>query len=238
MDIGAMVQGTTGLVEIGVGLFGGAETRDKISALRKKYPKMSIPEAITQATELYRQESQRTRLPGQDLYEQQIGASTAQGISQAREAATSAADLLGATTSLYGQQSQALTQLEIEGARQQAQNRQLYGQQLNTLGQWQQQQYITNELIPWQTRMNELQGISQGFYDMLTGGINTLAASGANMSGGGSSPETISTQAAGGNTGYGMNYQPTTQAAGGNQTLGQYQYNPGGGQTLGQYIYS
>jgi hypothetical protein len=239
MDIGAMVQGTTGLVEIGVGIFGGKETREKIDELRKKYPKMSIPEAITQATELYKQGAQSSRLPGHDLYEQQIGASTAQGIARSREVATSAADLLGATTSLYGQQSQALTNLEIEGARQQAQNRQLYGQQLNTLGQWQHQQYITNELIPWQTRMNELQGTSQGFYDMLTGGINTLAASGANMSGGGSAPQTASTDISGQDvSGYGMNYQPTTQAAGGNQTLGQYQYNPGGGQTLGQYIYS
>lgn len=180
MDIGAIIQGVTGIGEIIAGKLIQDKTQDKIKALREQYPEMTIPEAIVSATDLYRQEAQRTRLPGQDLYEQEIQKSTAQGIAQSREAATSAADVLGATTSLYGQQSSAMTQLQIEAARQQARNKQLYGQQLNTLGQWQQQQYYMNEYYPWVSDMNRLEGIQQSAYDMLVGGINTLAASGAN----------------------------------------------------------
>jgi hypothetical protein len=107
-----------------------------------------------------------------------------------------------------------MTQLQIEAARQQAQNRQLYGQQLNTLGSWQHQEYLTNELIPWNVRMNELQGIQQSAYDMVVGGINTLAASGANMSGGGSTYDTPSssltnTQSSGAQYQYlGVQYDP------------------------------
>lgn len=182
MDIiSGAVAGGTGISEIVAGILGTEKAKDEIKKLRKAYPEMSIPEAIVQATDLYRQEAQRTQLPGYDLYRQQLEQGTAQGIAQSREAATSAADLLGATSSLYGQQSQALTQLEIEGARRQAQMQQLYGNQLNTLGQWQQQQYYMNEYYPWVERMNQAQGNLQSSYDMLTGGVTTLAGSGYGM---------------------------------------------------------
>jgi hypothetical protein len=192
-DVGAVIQGGVGIGEIVGGMIIQDETQGKIKDWQKKYPEMDIPTAIVQATDLYRQDAQRTRLPGQDLYESQIQQNTAQGISASREAATSAADLLGATTSLYGQQSQAMTNLEIEAARQQSANRTRYGQQLNTLGQWQQQQYYMNEYYPWVSQMNRLEGIQQSSYDMIVGGINTLSASGANMSSGsGGSPQTSS----------------------------------------------
>jgi len=179
--ISGAVQGGTGIAEIIAGVIGTNKSADAIKELRKEYPEMSIPDAIVQATDLYRQGAQQTRLPGQDLYEQQIQQGTAQGISASREAATSAADLLGATTSLYGQQSQSMTNLQIAAARQQAQNKQLYGQQLNTLGQWQQQEYYMNEYYPWVSEMNQMQGNLQSSYDMLTGGVSTLAGSGYGM---------------------------------------------------------
>ena len=179
--ISSAVAGGTGISEIIAGVIGTNKSADAIKELRKRYPEMSIPEAIVQATDLARQDAQRTRLPGQDLYEQQIAQSTAQGIAQSREAATSAADSLGATTSLYGQQSNAMTNLQIEAARQQAQNKKLYGQQLNTLGQWQQQQYYMNEYYPWVSEMEQMQGNLQSSYDMLTGGVSTLAGSGYGM---------------------------------------------------------
>ncbi|MCK5019141.1 MAG: hypothetical protein KAS32_18920 [Candidatus Peribacteraceae bacterium] len=187
--IGPAIEGSVGIGEIVAGALIQSETQEKIKKWREQYPKMDIPEAIVSATDLYAREAQRTQVAGYDLYQQQIGQKTAQGVTASREAATSAADLLGATTSLYGQQSQALTQLEIEGARQQAQSKQQYGQQLNVMGQWQQQQYYMNQYTPWVSRMNELQGIQQSAYDMLVGGINTLASSGASM-GGGTSPTT------------------------------------------------
>jgi hypothetical protein len=236
IDIGAIIQGGVGIGEIVGGMLIQDETSEKIKEWRKEYPEMDIPQSIIAATDLYAREAQRSQVPGYDLYAQQIGQSTARGVGAAREASTSAADLLGATTSLYGQQSQSLTQLEIEGARQQAQNRQLYGQQLNRQGMWEQQQYLTNELIPWNVRMNELQGIQQSAYDMIVGGINTLSASGANFGGGGATYDTPSSSFSGTDTSY-ANTSYTSNPSG--QTLGQNMYsgsNPSG-QTLGQNMY-
>ena len=248
--IGPAIQGSTGIGEIVGGMIIQDETQEKIKELRKKYPEMDIPTAITMATELARQDAMSSRMPGQDLYEQQIQQGTAQGISASREAATSAADLLGATTSLYGQQSQAMTNLQIEAARQQAMNRQRYGQQLNTLGQWQQQQYLMNEYYPWVSDMNRLEGIQQSSYDMIVGGINTLAQSGANMSGSGQSFNTDSSAMTNTQGSYptsqgsydmyanSMYGDPNSADWGNNMSLGTYQYNPQGNQTLGQYQYN
>ena len=246
-DIGAIIQGGVGVGEIVAGMLIQDETQDKIKDWKKKYPEMEIPEAIVQSTDLYRQASQQN-MPGYELYQQQLQQSTAQGVSASREAATSAADLLGATTSLYGQQSRAMTNLEIENARQRAQNKQLYAQSLQNLGSWQQQQYLMNEYYPWVSHLNELQGIQQSAYDMLVGGINTLAASGANMSGGGSTYNTPSDSMT--NTQSNFDWNAYNQTMGTsintqgstplttNQTMGQYQYNPSGQQTLGQYTYN
>lgn len=246
MDIiGGAIAGGSGISEIVAGIIGTNKSQDAIRKLRKEYPNMDIPTAITMATELARQDAQRTRLPGQDLYESQIQQSTAQGISASREAATSAADVLGATTSLYGQQSQAMTNLQIEAARQQAANRQRYGQQLNTLGQWQQQQYYMNEYYPWQAEMAQAQGNLQSSYDMLTGGISTLAGSGygmtSNIDSSGMTQQTQQTaldQNAYNNAmSANINYQGSTPLMT-NQSMSQYQYNPQGNQTLGQYQYN
>jgi|GEM_PF-3593832 len=213
--ISGAVAGGTAISEIVAGIIGTNKSKEAIQELRKAYPEMSIPEAIIQATDLARQDAQRTRLPGQDLYEQQIQQGTAQGIGAAREASTSAADLLGATTSLYGQQSQAMTNLQIEAARQQSQNRQRYGQQLNTLGQWQQQEYYMNDYYPWMAEMNQMQGNLQSSYDMLTGGVSTLAGSGYGMT------SDISS------SGMGTTQQQPTQSTGNvvNQDTGNYNYD-------------
>ena len=136
-----------------------AMTKAELGALdaSSNQPQMDIPTSLLDATALYKGLSEQTRMPGQDLYEQQIGQNTAQGMAAAREASTSAGDVLGAYSTLYGQQNQAMTNLQIEASRQQAMNQNLYGQQLNTLGQAEQQQYYMNEYYPWMTEMNMAQ---------------------------------------------------------------------------------
>lgn len=243
--ISGAVAGGTGIAEIISGVLGMEKAKDQIQDLRKEYPEMDIPTAIVQATDLFRQDAQRTRLPGQDLYESQIRQNTAQGVSASREAATSAADLLGATTSLYGQQSGAMTNLQIEAARQQATNRTRYGQQLNTLGQWQQQQYYINEYYPWQAEMAQAQGNLQSSYDIFTGGLGTLAGSGYGMTSSIDSSgmdqqvqqPNLDMNAYNNAMNANINYQGSTPLTT-NQSMSQYQYNPQGTQTLGQYTYN
>lgn len=246
--MGGTQQTLIGSLETSLGYKKKKDLEDDLKKLKAKYPEMDIPTAIVQATDLYRQASQQN-MPGYDLYQQQLQQSTAQGVSASREAATSAADLLGATTSLYGQQSRAMTNLEIENARQRAQARQMYGQQLNTLGSWQQQQYYMNEYYPWVANYNELQGQMQGAYDMMLGGINTMVAGAGTMSSSGASSYSTPTSgysnaqsnfdwnAYNQTMGASINTQGSTPLTT-NQTMGQYQYNPSGQQTLGQYTYN
>lgn len=183
---GGLAEGVQGIVMSYQGAEGSEKTAKEIEEWRKKYPVYKIPESIVSATDIYRQAAQSPTLAGQNLYEQQIGESTAQGVSQAREVATSASDLLGATTSMYGQQNQALTNLQIEAARQQAMNRSAYGNMLGMRAQYEDKAFTWNEAIPWQTRMNELQNQMQSYMDLVTQGQSTLTASYETFGGGAS----------------------------------------------------
>jgi hypothetical protein len=197
--IGAAVQGGTGIGEIVAGLLIQSETQEKIKEHRETRPIYEIPSSIQEQVDLLRQRAQ-TGLPGEDLIASQIQQGTAQGISASREAATSAADLLGATTQLYGSQTQALTDLQIQSARVRSQNELALAQGLGNKARFEEQAFIYNEALPFDIRMNELMGISQSAYDLTLGGINTLAASGANLSGSGATFDTQSSSLYGGNT--------------------------------------
>ena len=179
IDLGAIIEGGTGLGMTIAGVLAQGETQDKINAHRKTRKDYTVPGSIEEQLALLRQRSQQG-LPGEDVMAGQIRQGTAQGVAASREASTSAADLLGATTNLYGQQTQALSDLQIQSARQQASNQLDYAQGLGTHAQYQDKAFTYNEAIPYQTRLNELMGIQQGNWDMITGGIATIADSGAN----------------------------------------------------------
>lgn len=179
VDIGAIIQGGTGISEIIAGLIGTSKSQEKVEAHRLTRKDYTVPTSIEEQIEILRRRAQQG-LPGEDLISQQIQQGTAQGVAASRESATSAADLLGATTQLFGQQTQNLTDLQIASARQRSLNELDLTRGLGTLGEFQDKAFTYNEAIPWQTRMNELMGIQQSSFDMLTGGIETLAASGAN----------------------------------------------------------
>jgi len=181
VDIGAIVEGGTGVGMTIAGVLAQQETQDKINAHRDTRVDYTIPGSIEEQLALLRQRSQQG-LPGEDLIAGQIQQGTAQGVAASREAATSAADLLGATTNLYSTQTQNLTDLQIASARAKSQNQLDLAQGLGTHAQYQDKAFTYNEAIPYQTRMNELMGIQQGNWDMITGGIATIADSGANYS--------------------------------------------------------
>ena len=245
IDIGAIIQGGVGIGETVAGMLITQETQEKLKQQWEDRPIYEVPASIQEQVALLRARSQQG-LPGEELISGQIQQGTAQGISASREAATSAADLLGATTNLYGAQTRSLTDLAIQSAQQRSANELAYAQGLGTMAQYQDKAWTWNESLAWQTRRNELMGIQQSAYDMLVGGINTMAQSGANFSGSGQSYQTPSSSltATQAQPAYSQ-YQPTNtniQYGGStplttDMTMGQYQYNPSGGQTLGQYVY-
>ena len=221
VDVGAIIQGGTGIAQIIAGYLATEEGADKLRENWKTRPTYEIPQSMQEQLNLLRERSGQG-LPGEELIAGQIQGQTAQGVATSREAATSAADLMGATTSLYGNQTKAMTDLQIASARQQAANELQYAQGLGNMAQFEDKRWTWNESLKWQTRRNELQGIQQSNYDMFIGGINTLSSSGANFAGGGSSPETSSDSFAGGgnNQNQYLQYQPTFDTS---QTYGEQQ---------------
>lgn len=191
LDLGGLADAATGIIGGLVGASIQNQTQAEIKALLADRPDYEIPTSIQEQVELLRRRAQRG-LPGQDLIAGQIQQGTAQGIAASREAATSAADLLGATTQLYGQQTMNMTDLGIANARARSQNELALVQGLGTLGEFQDKAWNWNEGTRWQTEMNRLQGISQSAYDLTTGGIGAAT--------GGASDFLSSIDTGGGNT--------------------------------------
>ncbi len=84
--------------------------------LSKEQMNYTRPEEMTNALNILEGQAQErstpTRMPGQDLMEQQLAASTGRGVRDAQRGATSAAEMLSATQNLYSSQNRALTDIQ------------------------------------------------------------------------------------------------------------------------------
>ena len=189
VDIGGIIDSGTSIA----GLISGAiiqdETQAQLKKLQEERPEYDIPGSIQAQLELLRRKSQQG-LPGEDLIAGQIQQGTAQGITASREAATSAADLLGATTKLYSNQTQSMTNLGIESARARSQNEFAYAQGLGTMGQYEDKAWNWNKAVDWQTEMNRVMGISQSAYDLMMGGLGGVSSGLQGVTVGGDSEKT------------------------------------------------
>lgn len=178
----AIAEGITGIFQSYQGAEDSEEFAKKIKEHWKDRPVYSIPGSVEEATALLKAQSQQG-LPGQDLIEGQIQQDTAQGVAASRESATSAADLMGATTQMYSSQTQALTDLQVQSARQKVANTTAYTNMLKDKAAYEEQAFIYNEAQPWDIQMVELQKKLQGSMDLVTEGQATITDSYANFAG-------------------------------------------------------
>ena len=183
VDVGGIIDSGTSISALVAGAMLQDDVQAEIKKAQAERPEYEIPASIQEQLNLLRARSGRG-LPGEELMAGQIQGQTAQGISASREAATSAADLMGATTSLYGSQTKAMTDLQIASARQKAQNELAYAQGLGTMGEYQDKAWNWNEALDWQTTMNRLMGISQSAYDLQMGGLGGVSTAGSEVFGG------------------------------------------------------
>jgi len=187
--IGMGTVGVTGIVEALVGSDMYYDAQDDLDKLLRDRPEYEIPEEIRAMVDMYKRGAESTRLPGQDIYEEQIYGSTAQGISASREAATSASDVLGATTSLYGQQTGALSELQIAAAKKQQEQEQKYAQSLETLGQYQDKAWNWNVATPYQFDLQRASNEMELGYEMWSEGKDLIVQSGEMAAGSGGSSD-------------------------------------------------
>lgn len=110
-------------------------------------PEMETPEAITQMVNMARGQMYQ-RLPGADIYANQIGGATAAGLSAIKEMGAGS-EGLGALAGLYGSQMGSLQNLAGQEANFRAQGQQNYMSALQGLGDWQQQGWQWNQAEPY-----------------------------------------------------------------------------------------
>lgn len=148
--------GLGGLIKGGTQMFQGlADTRKgkRLEEEAGERPEFDIPESVDQVIRMYEQMS-RSGLPGQDLMQQDIQASTARTATTAGQLADSP---IAALTALGGAQQRelsALRDLQTRAASYQAQARQgLAGAHQMKAG-YETEQWRQNQLLPWEIGMN------------------------------------------------------------------------------------
>jgi hypothetical protein len=184
LTIMAIAQGAVGLGKTIYGMSQRRRAEQERERLLSQQPEFETPQSIEDLSSLYGQYLQdvRTRegLPGQAQIESNIRQSTSRGIEDIRDTARSSTEALGATTDVIGKEIESLQQLEIEAARQQArqelQATQMYGQSLGQQAQYEQQEFMYNEYMPWKTDVAQAQAEYAGGQRTMQSGLSDLVS--------------------------------------------------------------
>ena len=116
---------------------------------------MTIPSAATQAVNMASKQAQGTRLPEQDVMEENLRSGTAQSLNQARKSATSPSQILASTIQSYNAQQQAQQNLDLQAAQNWQDRQSIYRNAVMSLAPYQQKIWETNVLAPIQMKMNQ-----------------------------------------------------------------------------------
>ena len=171
----APIAGTAELAKLGIGI--SQAIRASKMAKNTHRPAYQIAPAQLEAVQNARNLATDTRLPGQSLMEQNIGAATAAGNRQIQETGTSTAERLGALSGLYTGQQQQFRDLGIQGAQQQTNDIQYLNQMLGGLANEQHSAWEWNKAQPYLAAVQAIQKLREGANKNIYGGIQGLASS-------------------------------------------------------------
>lgn len=150
------------------------------SAVRPQY---QIPSSVEDYLNNAKSMAASNQLPGQTLLENKLGGATSSGIRNAREGASSSAGLMAGIAGIKGNEMNALTDIGIKGAEYQDLNKQRLQQALLKYGQYQDQQFETNQLNPYYEKTQAAQALKgAGLQNIMTGveGLGGAAQIGSN----------------------------------------------------------
>ena len=150
----------------------------------------TIPTAATQAVNLAGKQAQGTRLPEQDVMEENLRSGTAQSLNQARKSATSPSQILASTIQSYNAQQQAQQNLDLQAAQNWQDRQNIYRNAVLALAPYQEKVYQYNTLAPIQAKLNAasiegqsgMQNIGQGIQSGLGVMANQQYLQGLNTS--------------------------------------------------------
>ena len=173
----AIIGGVAGLAQLGMGI------ADKIKAAKKQKEaqsfweknKYQIPESAKSQLALAERSAAGLRLPGQDIMEENIRTSTAQGVQDAKEAAMTGGDVLGMLSQVYSGQQNQFKQLGLEAAQNYQQRQQYLGSVLGQMAGYEQQKWQYNSLYPYQQMLGQAEAYGNRGAQQINSGLGSIA---------------------------------------------------------------
>jgi hypothetical protein len=157
---GAIATGVSSLLNLGLGI----ADRIKANKLQKQWntlysqrPEYEIPEAYTGALNLYKQRAAQSKMPGQDILEENIQQSSARARTAAERGAISSASYGAQASDIYAKELEAIQDLGIKSAEFQWANQGQLGEAMNMYGQQQEKAQDWNKIGAWSTKMNTIE---------------------------------------------------------------------------------
>lgn len=124
----------------------------------------------------------QTRLPGQDLIEQQISGGAGAAVQATREAATTPQDVIGGATQAYQNlYVNPLRDLGVSASNRYDANQQNLQAQLNTISQFRNQEWQQNVKLPYQAAMQTAGQMQAAGQQNMFSGISDIAGGVANF---------------------------------------------------------
>jgi hypothetical protein len=151
MDPITIMLAAQGLLGVGEKIIGGIQKNKAQKEFDKN--KYEIPSSVNAMLDTVRGVASQRKLPGQEIMEQQIGSTTAQGVEAATRVGRSSSDALGALEGLYGRQMQSQQNLALAGAQNWQENQFKYASALERMGAYQDQKWQYNTLYPYMQKM-------------------------------------------------------------------------------------
>jgi hypothetical protein len=156
----AIATGVSSLLNLGLGI----ADRIKANKLQKQWntlysqrPEYEIPESYTNALNLYKQRAAQSKMPGQDILEENIQQSSARARTAAERGAISSASYGAQASDIYSKELEAIQDLGIKSAEFQWANQGQLGEAMQMYGQQQEKAQDWNSIGRWSTGLNVLE---------------------------------------------------------------------------------
>lgn len=165
---------TASLISAGLGIGVGLLQEQRAKKLEaKSRPVQTPPPSATHALNLARTMAGENQLPGQDIIEGKLGASTAGAVSELKASADSPSAILANISKVYANQMDKERDLAIAGAGMKRTNEGNYINALNNYGQLEQKAWDWNTGMPYTQDMAAASALHGSAVQNISGGINT-----------------------------------------------------------------
>lgn len=225
--LGALAAGVGALLNFGLGI----SDRIKANKLQKQWntlysqrPEYEIPEAYTNALNLYKQRAAQSKMPGQDIIEENIQQSSARARTAAERGAISSASYGGQVSDIYAKELEAIQDLGVKSAEFQWANQGQLGEAMQMYGGQQEKAQDWNKLGAWSTGLNVLESQMGAKTQNANAYLGNAAAGLANFAGTSYYQQMLSQMQGGTST---PPTAPTTKPQAGNTAYPFYQYKVG-----------